>query len=61
MGARAIHAAAATERLRGEDPPWGIDLRESICEGCSLAYWTESGSWGICPDCGAQTSLLDLV
>lgn len=51
--ADAEHAAEVTERLREEEPPFGLALTEAICPACRLAFFVTDRvhSWGLCPDC----------
>jgi hypothetical protein len=54
--AQVIHAREVTERLREEEPPLGLDLREAVCHSCNLAFWVHDAfSWGVCPECLAES------
>ena len=44
-------AEAATARLRDDEPPLGLEDRESICPACNLVHW--STAVRPCHDCTA--------
>lgn len=34
-------ATKATARLRDDEPPFGLDRRESVCPLCNLVHWSK--------------------